>query len=307
MKNKFYSNGKLLISGEYVVLDGALSLAVPTSYGQSLSVEAIDASNIIWNSLGDDGMSWFQNTFEYDTNGQLKHIQNDEISGKIVEILTAAQLLNPNFLNNKQGYRITTSLTFPRDWGLGTSSTLINNIAQWAQVDPYILLEKTFGGSGYDIACAQHDQPICYHLQEGKPKVEIVEFNPSFKEHLYFVYLNRKQNSRDGILAYRTKHKKDLNAAILNINKITTQMLDCKSLEDFESLIVSHETIISKMIDLQPIKHTQFSDFNGQVKSLGAWGGDFIMATCKTNPTPYFKSKGFNTIIPYNDMVLMKV
>ena len=35
-----------------------------------------------------------------------------------------------------------------------TSSTLIANLAKWSNVDPYILLSETFGGSGYDIACA---------------------------------------------------------------------------------------------------------------------------------------------------------
>ena len=36
MKKTFYSNGKLLITGEYVVLDGAKALALPTKYGQNL-------------------------------------------------------------------------------------------------------------------------------------------------------------------------------------------------------------------------------------------------------------------------------
>ena len=35
---RMYSNGKLLISGEYVILDGALSLAVPTLFGQYLEI-----------------------------------------------------------------------------------------------------------------------------------------------------------------------------------------------------------------------------------------------------------------------------
>ena len=35
----FYSNGKLLITGEYVVLDGAKALALPTKFGQSLLVK----------------------------------------------------------------------------------------------------------------------------------------------------------------------------------------------------------------------------------------------------------------------------
>ena len=60
---KYYSNGKLLITGEYVVLDGALSLAVPTKFGQSLSIEAVDEPKISWNSFNSDGSIWFENTF----------------------------------------------------------------------------------------------------------------------------------------------------------------------------------------------------------------------------------------------------
>ena len=41
-----------------------------------------------------------------------------------------------------------------------------------------------------------------------------------------------------------------------------------------------------------------------RLKSLGAWGGDFILAASETDPTPYFKSKGFDTVIPYDDMIL---
>ena len=35
----FYSNGKLLLTGEYLVIDGAKALAIPTQKGQSLSVK----------------------------------------------------------------------------------------------------------------------------------------------------------------------------------------------------------------------------------------------------------------------------
>ena len=61
MKNKtFYSHGKLLISGEYVVLDGALSLAIPTTYGQSLIVEPLDEPKLIWKSFDEKGTIWFE-------------------------------------------------------------------------------------------------------------------------------------------------------------------------------------------------------------------------------------------------------
>ena len=66
-------------------------------------------------------------------------------------------------------------------------------MAQWANIDAYILLEMTFGGSGYDIACAQTNSPIIYQLENEIPNFKTVSFNPTFKDQIYFVYLNQKQ------------------------------------------------------------------------------------------------------------------
>jgi len=56
---KFYSNGKLLLTGEYVVLDGAKALALPTKKGQSLLVEINDSKKISWNSFDCHKNKWF--------------------------------------------------------------------------------------------------------------------------------------------------------------------------------------------------------------------------------------------------------
>ncbi len=40
MKGFFSAHGKLLLSGEYFVLDGALGLALPANYGQHLALFA---------------------------------------------------------------------------------------------------------------------------------------------------------------------------------------------------------------------------------------------------------------------------
>ena len=47
----FRSHGKLLLTGEYVVLDGALSLAIPTVFGQDLKVENNTFGELHWISL----------------------------------------------------------------------------------------------------------------------------------------------------------------------------------------------------------------------------------------------------------------
>lgn len=299
---ELYSNGKLLLTGEYVVLDGALSLAVPTKFGQSLKIDAINEPKIIWKSFNNDTSVWFKGEFHLDDYGTLKQVNHDDVSNRIIQILNAAKTLNPDFLNSKNGFKIETSLTFPKNWGLGTSSTLINNIANWAQVDAFELLKNTFGGSGYDIACAQNNTPIIYQIQNDSITKQ-VDFNPDFTDQLYFVYLNKKQNSRDGIASYNA-NKSNIESVVSEINDITNQVINCKTLDAFEALMTDHENIISKITKQTPVKQLYFEDFNGCVKSLGAWGGDFVLATAKENPVNYFKSKGFKTVLRYKDMVL---
>lgn len=305
MMKSFRSNGKLLISGEYVVLDGALSLAIPTKYGQSLDIEPHNEPKIIWKSLDYKNQVWFEG--EFNIKAIHKPISNNLVPHtahkRLLQILIAATSLNPEFLNGTTGFKITTILDFPQNWGLGTSSTLINNIAQWANINPYTLLEKTFGGSGYDIACAQNNTPITYKLKDKLPVVNTIDFNPVFKNQLYFVYLNKKQDSRDGIAHYKAR-KNESKSMIFDINEITTKMIACSSIDEFDLLINEHENIISNITKQQVIKSLLFSDFNGEIKSLGAWGGDFILVTSKTNPTIYFNKKGYDTVIAYADMIL---
>ncbi|EPR74832.1 hypothetical protein ADIWIN_0196 [Winogradskyella psychrotolerans RS-3] len=302
----YRSNGKLLLTAEYAVLDGAKALAIPTKYGQSLVVKPNDSKVINWMSYNELNEVWFECRISFNeiTTTDEKSQPNNDVKERLLQILKATQSLNPEFLASNQGYDITTHQDFNRLWGLGTSSTLINNIANWANVDAHQLLQKTFGGSGYDIACAQNNTSITFQLQsEQKPLVTSVDFQPEFKHQLYFVYLNQKQNSRDGISAYKTLGKIDSNT-IENINTISEAMISCKSLSIFENLIDTHETIISNLIEQSPIKTRLFSDFSGAIKSLGAWGGDFVLVTSKEDPTAYFNAKGFDTILSYKDMVL---
>ena len=52
------------------------------------------------------------------------------------------------------------------------------------------------------------------------------------------------------------------------------------------------------------VKEALFPDFKGIVKSLGAWGGDFVLVISNDNPKAYFNSKGYEIIIPYSKMIL---
>lgn len=304
MKHTFYSNGKLLITGEYLVLDGAIALALPTKFGQNLIVEKSSNPEIKWTSFDADGQIWFEDTISFLAIKNPIPQETETIKSTLIAILHAGYLLNPNFITAATGYAITTHLSFPRKWGLGTSSTLINNIAQWLQIDAFSLLKNSFGGSGYDIACAQNDNPIIYHLEQGVPVVEQVTFKPSFASHIYFVYLNRKQSSKTAIANYQTNKNRYLSETINANNKITLEILNATTLHYFENAIAKHETRMSIVLETNTIKEILFCDFKGEIKSLGAWGGDFVMAVSESDPTAYFKEKGFETVISYDEMIL---
>ena len=302
MKQTFYSNGKLLLTGEYVVLDGALSLALPTKFGQNLSVESIPFEKILWKSFDQDGSTWFEDNFTFEEILNKPFDAENTIRNTLLEILNVAFQMNPTFLN-QNGFSIETQLTFPKDWGLGTSSTLINNIGQWLNIDAFELLKRSFGGSGYDIACAKKDLPIVYQLINNQPQFKTVEFYPQFRNHLYFVYLNKKQNSKSAIATYINKQH-EIATTIEKINIITNSVLTCSDLQAFMYALEKHENIMSEVLETITIKQTLFYDFKGIIKSLGAWGGDFVLVVAMDDPRDYFKERGFETILRYDEMIL---
>jgi mevalonate kinase len=303
MKKTFYSNGKLLITGEYLVLDGAKSLALPTKFGQNLIVEESNNQELKWKSYDADGSVWFEDTISFSDIISRTSLEKESVKNTLIAILHEAYLLNPKEIDLTKGFVVSTQLTFPRKWGLGTSSTLINNIAQWFGIDAFTLLKNSFGGSGYDIACAQNDCPVLYRLEHGKPIVEKVDFLPTFAKNLYFVYLNQKQNSKSAIASYKEK-KNNLEAAKGIINQLTETVLNTKDENTFAQALEKHEKELSSILETKTVKESLFPDFEGTIKSLGAWGGDFVLVLSRENPKPYFVAKGYETIIPYQEMIL---
>lgn len=302
MEKEFYSNGKLLLSGEYAILDGALGLAIPTSYGQSLHVTPTKSGFLEWTSFDENKNIWFSAKFDLESLNVVS-TSDEAMAQTLLTLLLEANAQNPLLLTDSDGFQIETHLTFPRSWGLGTSSTLINNMAQWARVDAYQLLWNAFGGSGYDIACAQYNFPITYQLVDGVPKVEVIDFNPIFKNSLYFVHLNQKQSSKEAITNYRAQQF-DKSELIKKVSSLTQKIIDTSTLSGFESLVEEHEALLSSILKIEPVKQRLFPDYFGMMKSLGAWGGDFVLATGDDKTISYFKSKGYPTVIPYSKMIL---
>ncbi|MCM4160994.1 GHMP kinase [Antarcticibacterium flavum] len=308
MSQKFYSRGKLLLTGEYLVLDGTLSLAIPTKFGQSLEVTPAEGEFTTWKAFNKDGETWFESRLSFDgTDFRAEETTADPtqtgLTNKLLEILTEAHKLNPQLFRDQQAYKVVTQLEFDRQWGLGSSSTLINNIAQWFKIDAYQLLEKTFGGSGYDIAAAAAEGPITYELQGNGRNVLNVQFDPPFKDRLFFVYLNQKQNSRSSIAHYRQQPRENIQGAVSKASGLTASIISCDNLSEFNLLLNIHETLISGIINTPKIKTQLFPDFSGSIKSLGGWGGDFILATGGEEEKDYFRKKGYGVILGYEEMV----
>jgi mevalonate kinase len=315
---KFHAHGKLLLSAEYFVLDGALALALPARRGQSLRIskEGNGPPLLRWRSLDEQGHCWFEAAFDC-RHFELVAAQDAGIAERLQQILREARQLNPVFLLPGPGdvklLTAETRLDFPRLWGLGTSSTLISLIAQWAGVDAYELQFRTFGGSGYDIACATAREPILYRLDCGRPKVEAAGFHPPFSAQLHFIYLGKKQDSREGIARYRQwtadsgrQAADGLQAVIERISDLTRAMLEASNLDEFEDGLRRHEVLVAATIGLPRIKELHFSDFPGEVKSLGAWGGDFILAASRrpaAEVQKYFNEKSYSVFIAYDDLI----
>ncbi len=325
----FKSNGKFLLTGEYLVLKGATALALPLKKGQSLETEILDSNEglIYWDAFykstanGQQSMvngqwstvnsqtHWFSAVLDK-SDFSVKNTDDKEKAERLSDILSKAKDLNGNIFTESHDFRFRTHLDFDPQWGLGSSSTLINNIAEWAEINPYKLLDQTFKGSGYDIACAKSNHPIFFKVMTDDPQaisqnIEKANFNPAFKDNLYFVYHGHKQNSAREIKAFLNKEN-NFEKEIKSISEISRILPDIQTLRDFCYFIKIHEEITAKCLEQKRLKK-YFNDFEGEIKSLGAWGGDFFLVATEWDEQKvkkYFDSKDLNIVFKYNDIVL---
>ena len=305
--NKFHANGKLMLTGEYLVLQGAKALALPLKLGQSLEVKTIDIQEgmIHWDAYTPRGF-WFAAIFS--KFGFTVHASDDmEKADNLCKIFQEIKSLNPNILQDKNDYYFTSCLEFESQWVLGSSSSLVSLLSQWANVNPYKLLKRTMGGSGYDIACATASKPITYQLVNGEPVVEEIDFKPAFSEKLYFVYQGHKQSSGKEVKSFKERAKNnDFTFEVSEISNISESLVKVTSFDEFCSLLTRHEAIMSRVLQQPPLK-AQYPDFQGVIKSLGAWGGDFFLAATHLSEKEvkdYFGKKGLDVVIKYDDIVL---
>lgn len=300
---QYRSNGKLLLSGEYLVLHGAWSLALPTVYGQSLKIrEMAQGDTLHWKAMIMDA-PWLEFEINPDNWEMIHGLAGDEALG-LIRVLRAASEIrgDQDWLKGKEAQAL---VEFDIGWGLGSSSTLISNIAWWAGIDPFLLFRSVSSGSGYDIACARSDKPLLYRREGTDPTIHPVDFNPPFHEQLAFVYLGKKQDSSSSVRNFLNKamvREKDIST----ISAISEKFSRAENIDEFEALIGEHEQLLSTILGLPTVKEGIFKDYPGEVKSLGAWGGDFVLITMHQawqSVETYFSARGMETVIPYRKMV----
>lgn len=303
---QYFAHGKLLLTGEYFVLDGAEALAVPTHLGQRMTVQAdtVPKDELHWSSLDDQAQEWFRSVFQKD---QLDQMERPE-EQRLVQLFKSIERQSSTAYERLWGNQLTLQLEFPRQWGLGSSSTMISLLSQWLDVNPYQLLEDSFGGSGYDLACARASGPILYQRHEGKePLVSELNWKPNYSDQLFFAYQGHKQNSREGIQYYRELCGAQV-TLIDEVSALTQAFLAADSLTAASEVAVEHENFISTVLQMSKVKDQRFADFPGAVKSLGAWGGDFVLVLSPWDADQtrkYFNEKGCPDVLTYNEMVLV--
>ena len=299
------SNGKLLITGEYLVLVGAKALALPVRFGQTIIVEEINEKVIDWESKI-SGSTWFTVKYDIKTLNEISTIKSANSSG-LKKILQGTRDINPDFLSGDTGYKVSIDADYPLSWGLGSSSTLCYLIAKWADVDAFDLFYLISQGSGFDIACAGQPDLIFYQLKGGLPEMTQTEAGRALRENTYFVYLGNKQDSKKEVKAFLSNRNYS-DSDIEQVSRFTSLICQAESASELIDLVDEHEAILAAILKRNPIA-MQFPYFPGTVKSLGAWGGDFAMFISEQDTetiTDLLHRKGFSTIFSYSEIEARK-
>lgn len=300
----YRANGKLLLTGEYLVLHGAKALALPLNVGQRLLVSNDSASkNILWQAYYHHQL-WFWCELNPASFSVLS-TTDAEKANTLVRIFTAIKILIPGFFI-PEGTSFKTTLESNPDWGFGSSSTLVSLLSNYAGVDPFLLNEMVFQGSGFDIACASANGPVFY--TRNQPAVS-VSLDFPFADRLFLIYSGRKKATAKAVRSFLSE-KVVTEQQIAVMSSLSEEIARCSDQTEFNRLIDVHEAIISKLIGHRPVKRKLFPDFDGAVKSLGAWGGDFFLASANewtfAKVMKYFENKGLTTVFKWDDLILKR-
>ncbi|MFO8086689.1 MAG: GYDIA family GHMP kinase [Bacteroidales bacterium] len=287
---KYYAHGKFLLTAEYLVMAGAQAVVMPLNLGQYLSAWYTSESEISWKSYY-HGDVWFEATFSSFT----LEIQSSSDSSRaeyLQRMLKEALLLSSKIPELK-GLSIETVLEFKPTWGMGSSSTLMVNVARLFDVNAFDLHKAMSKGSGFDIAAGMTAVPFYFRLQKNQRKIVPVRLPELFYRHAYFVYSGQKADSQKAVDLFHQKQP-DIKMPVKYINEITAQFTEVETFEELSRITIEHENFMEEVLDdKSPLR--RFGDYPYGMKSLGAWGGDFFLVMHpgkKSEVERYFHHKG---------------
>ncbi len=299
-----FAHGKLLLSAEYLVMHGSKALALPLQLGQSLrKIPSENRKRFTWKATYKQD-TWFIAQFD-PSSLTILETTDPEKAKALREMILACMALRPPFQEELINWDVVTALDFSPEWGLGSSSTLTALLAEWAEVNALELHTMVSEGSGYDVACAKAKGPILYEVSHRIPRYQHVPFLPSFSDSLYFAWLGTKQPTAVH-LNQMTQRIQPGAKTILRFSTLTEEMMKASDLTTFQECMKKHEELLSGMLGIDMISTLRFPELPGVVKSLGAWGGDFVMIASDVNQKElftYLYEKGIRVIYGFEDLI----
>lgn len=287
-----------------MVMYGAQALSFPLHVGQSLHLKPARQKKLFCWEAFYLNRPWFRVVFNSST---LEIVETTDRSKaeKLAGYLKTLDTLSSSFRQELFTWDVETQLEFHPSWGLGSSSTLTALLAEWAELNPLDLHLQISSGSGYDVATAIASGPIVYRIKHDAPQYRHVSFLPAFSDNIFFAWLGRKQNSHESVEHYQSVLDPD-HRTIEFFDAMTEGMLHAGNRDEFGDYMTRHEARLSELLNLTPVGKTLFNDLDGYVKSLGAWGGDFVMIVTGRDHESlkeYLEKKKIRVLFNFNELV----
>lgn len=268
-----------------------------------MKVNETNGAELDWITHDANGKKWFScklNLIDF----KIEKTTDEDKAQFIQSLIRSSVQLNSDFLSKWKKYKVVSQLEFDPEWGFGSSSTLITNLANWAELSPFELFFETQNGSGYDVATAMAEEAVLYQKDEKELSFEQFEWSNELLKSIYVYYQGHKQNSEEAVKSW-SANKNWKSGDVDRISKISEELADCDKVDIAIELFREHDQILSRILS-QPALQEEYPDYKGVIKPLGAWGGDFAMAMHPdTGYTEnYLKDKGIETYFLLKDIVL---
>ena len=299
----FYAPGKVLLTGEYLVLNGFEAIALPTNVGQTLHTWEFDTPGqqqdfMIFEAKDQFGEVWLTTRFSL-PNFEILDIDKKE-NIELDRLAGIFQKADPAFWKLGKSLRLETNLQFNRVHGLGSSSTLVTLLSDFMNLDALSVQFDIFGGSGYDVAIAKNRKPLVYWLTETDSNWDFWKLNSELTQNWSIVFYGQKMDSRTSLKnvqdALNEIAEDEFYTAqidhILNLTKSAKDVLSLEASLEMYQKILSQALELSTPYDVLEIEPVA----QGLCKWLGAWGGDMILVNKTVLETYQTKFEKFEKI-----------